>query len=127
LPSAASHMLKFDGKNILLACGATDGRRSINGLVAMVTNSLSLSPYDAAVFVFCNKNRNRLKILEFEGDGFWLHLKRLERGHFKWPAVEDGMTRQTMTLTNEELTYLIGSTQLELKLRRQELRAPVVY
>jgi len=119
--------LKFEGKSIFLACGSTDGRRSINGLVAMVTNSFSLSPYDAAVFVFCNKNRNRLKILEFEGDGFWLHLKRLEQGRFKWPALEDGMTKQTMALTNEELTYLIGSTQLDLKLRRQELKAPVVY
>ena len=112
-------MLKFDGKSIFLACGGTDGRRSINGLVAMVTNSFSLSPYDAAVFVFCNKNRDRLKILEFDGDGFWLHLKCLEKGRFKWPALEDGMTKQTMALTNEELTYLIGSTQLELKLRRQ--------
>jgi len=127
LSDAEIHMLKFDGKNIFLACGGTDGRRSINGLVAMVTNSFSLSPYDGAVFVFCNKNRDRLKILEFDGDGFWLHLKRLERGRFKWPATEDGMTMQTMALTNEELTYLIGSTQLELKLRRQELKSPAVY
>jgi transposase len=120
-------MLKFEGKKILLACGPTDGRRSINGLVAMVTHSFPLSPYDAAVFVFCNKNRDRLKILEFDGDGFWLHLKRIEKSHFKWPAVEDGMSKQTMALTNEELTYLIGGTQLELKLRRQELQAPAVY
>jgi len=120
-------MMKFDGKGIFLCCGSTDGRKSINGLVAMVTNSFSLSPYDEAVFVFCNKNRDRLKILEFDRDGFWLHLKRLERGRFKWPVVEDGMARQTMALTNEELTYLIGSTQLELKLRRQELKSPVVY
>jgi len=120
-------MLKFDGKSIYLACGGTDGRRSINGLVAMITNSFSLSPYDAAVFVFCNKNRDRLRILEFDGDGFWLHLKRLEKSHFKWPTVEEGLDKQTMTLTNEELTYLLGSTQLELKLRRQELKSPVVY
>jgi len=93
----------------------------------MITNSFSLSPYEAAVFVFCNKNRDRLKILEFDGDGFWLHLKRLEKSHFKWPAVEDGKNKQTMQLTNEELTYLLGSTQLELKLRRKELKAPVMY
>ena len=119
--------MKFEGKSVLLACGATDGRRSINGLVAMVTNSFALSPYDSAVFVFCNKNRDRLKILEFDGDGFWLHLKRLEKGRFKWPAAEDGTAKQTMALTSEELTYLLGSTQLELKLRRQELQTPAVY
>ena len=120
-------MLKFDGKSIFLLCGGTDGRKSINGLVAIVTNSFSLSPYDEAVFVFCNKSRDRLKILEFDMDGFWLHLKRLEKNHFKWPTVEEGLTKQTMQLSNEELTYLIGSTQIELKLRRQELKAPVVY
>lgn len=120
-------MLNFRGKSIFLACGATDGRKQINGLVAIVTDSFSLSPYDDAIFVFCNKSRDRLKILEFDGDGFWLHNKRLEKGRFKWPVVEDGFERQTMPLTNEELTYLIGSTQLELKLRRQELRAPAVY
>ena len=120
-------MLKFEGKSIFLACGATDGRKQINGLVALVISNFSLSPYDAAVFVFCNKNRDLLKILEFDGDGFWLHIKRLEKGHFKWPSAEDGMDKQTMPLTNEELTYLLGSTQLELKLRRQELKSPVIY
>jgi transposase len=109
-------MLSAVGKQIYLACGHTDMRKSINGLSAIVQISFKLDPFSRALFVFCNKNRDRLKILEWDGDGFWLHLKRLERGRFKWPA-EDG-DEKTMSLTSEELAYLLGSPGLEQKLRR---------
>ena len=52
-----------ENTKIHLACGATDMRKSINGLCQIVENSFKLSPYDNVCFVFCNKNRTRLKIL----------------------------------------------------------------
>ena len=58
-------------------------RKSIDGLAAIVEGSFSLDPFDGALFVFCNRNRDRLKVLEFDGDGFWLHFKRLEKGYVK--------------------------------------------
>ena len=103
---------------VLLACGYTDMRKSINGLSAIVQNSFSLDPFHEALFVFCNKQRNRIKILTWEDNGFWLHLKRLERGHFKWPTVGE---QNTMTLTTEELWNLIHSPGIEQKLRRTEV------
>jgi transposase len=60
------------GKQVYLACGATDGRKQINGLTLVVQNSFKLDPFGRALFVFCNRNRDRLKILEWDGDGFWL-------------------------------------------------------
>ena len=54
-------------------------RKSINGLSFLVQNSFELDPFEKALFVFCNKQRNRLKILTWDDNGFWLHLKRLER------------------------------------------------
>ena len=111
-------MLTLDGKRVFLACGYTDMRKQINGLATIVESSFSLDPFDGALFVFCNRNRDRVKILEWDGDGFWLYFKRLEKGHFKWPTLED---EATMSLTGEELSYLLGGTRIELKLRRNEV------
>jgi transposase len=111
-------MLSLAGKRVFLACGKTDMRKNINGLAAIVESSFNLDPFDGALFVFCNRNRDRVKILEWDIDGFWLHFKRLEKGHFRWPA-EGGDT--TMTLTGEELSFLIGGTRVELKLKRNEV------
>jgi len=108
-------MLDFQGKRVFLACGKTDGRKGIVGLVSIVQDSFALDPFEPAVFVFCNGARNRLKILEFDGDGFWLHLKKLEGGSFQWP--EEGKDK-TMTLTDAELHHLLGSPGLIQKLRR---------
>ena len=93
-------------------------RKSINGLSFLVQNSFELDLFQKALFVFCNKQRNRLKILTWDDNGFWLHLKRLERGRFKWPKVGKNAT---MTLTKEELWNLIQSPGIEQKLRRTEI------
>ena len=112
-------MLSLQGKRIYLACGSTDMRKQINGLSAIVQSSFQLDPCSQVLFVFCNRSHDRLKILEWENNGFWLHLKRLERGHFKWPEVAGG--EKTMTLSDEELTHLLGSPGLEQKLRRKQV------
>lgn len=93
-------------------------RKSINGLSSIVQNSFDLDPFDKALFVFCNRQRNRLKILTWADNGFWLHFKRLERGRFKWPTAGESCT---MTLSTEELWNLIQSPGLEQKLRRAEV------
>ena len=115
-------MLTPQGKRIYLACGVTDMRKAIDGLAALVEGNFRLDPFGGAFFVFCNRNRDRLKILEWDGDGFWLYLKRLEKGHFRWPP---GGTA-TMELTPEELTYLLGGPKLTVKLRREEVKCTVV-
>ena len=114
-------MLKIvDQTSVFLACGNTDMRKSINGLSAIVKNTFQLNPFDKALFVFCNRQRNRIKILTWEDNGFWLHLKRLERGHFKWPAVGE---TTTMLLSSDELWNLIQGPGLEQKLRRTQVSA----
>jgi len=93
-------------------------RKSINGLVAIVEGSFNLDPFDGALFVFCNRRRDRIKIIEFDGDGFWLYFKRLEKGHFRWPEPGEDAT---MTLTGDDLAILLGGARVELKLRRNEV------
>ena len=111
-------MLSIEGKRVYLACGKTDMRKNINGLVAIVASSFKLDPFDGALFVFCNGNRNRLKILEWDGDGFWLYFKRLEKGHFRWPGPGE---EATMSLSCEDLSIFLSGTRIELKLRRKEV------
>jgi transposase len=110
--------LTFGDKRIFLACGATDMRKQINGLSVIVSESFKLDPFDAAMFVFCNRGRDRLKILEWDGDGFWLYFKRLEKGRFPWP--QPG-SEPTMTLTGEDLAVLLCGVRVGLKLRRDEV------
>ena len=86
--------------------------------MALVQSSFALDPFADALFVFCNKKRDRIKILEWDTDGFWLYFKRLERGRFRWPSVGSD---NTMTLSSEELSCLIGSAKLEKKLYRKEV------
>ena len=93
-------------------------RKSINGLMILVQESFSLDPFTDALFVFCNRSKNRIKILEWDGDGFWLYFKRLERGRFRWPSEEES---STMILGVEELSCLIDSARLEKKLKRKEV------
>ena len=109
-------MLSFKGKQIYLACGATDMRNNIDGLAAVVQNRFKLSPTSNGVFVFCNAMKDRLKILEWDGDGFWLHYKRLERGRFPWP--EASGVEKSMTLSQRELEYLLSGEKLRLKFDR---------
>jgi transposase len=111
-------MLNFAGKQVYLACGRTDMRKSINELAAIVEQSFEPDLFGGALFAFCNRNRDRIKILEWDGGGFWLHFKRLEKGHFRWPT--DG-SEPTMELTCEELAILLGGAKVERKLRRDEV------
>jgi transposase len=111
-------MLSFNGKTVFLCCEHTDMRKSINGLTSIVQDSFELNPFTGALFVFCNRKRDRLKILEWDTDGFWLYFKRLEKGHFRWPQPGDS---PTMTLSGEELNVLLGGVRVELKLKRNEV------
>jgi transposase len=111
-------MLKFDGMKVYLACGATDMRKQIDGLAALIGASFKLNLFDNAAFVFCNKGRDRLKILEWDGDGFLLCFKRLEKGRFKWPSAGKS---KTMELTGEELSNLLAGTKLLRKIKKDEV------
>ena len=118
MPDAGVDMLTVGDKPVYLCCGYTDMRKSINGLTLLVQKSFGLDPFSDALFVFCNKRRDRIKILEWDEDGFWLYFKRLERGKLRWPSENED---NKMILTGEELAVLIGSAKLEKKLRREEV------
>ena len=72
-------------KCIYLYRDAVDFRKSIDGLVAIVENELERDAYTGALFLFCNKTKDKLKLVYWDKTGFALWYKRLEKQKFKWP------------------------------------------
>jgi transposase len=93
---------------IYLAVEPQDGRKGIDGLAAVVTTALGRDPTSGDLFVFQNKAGDRLKILAWEGDGFALYLRRLERGTFAFPSA----TGQELAITPTQLTLILGGLDL---------------
>ena len=89
---------------VLLAVLPVDFRKGIDALAAICRHQLAHDPMTGTVFVFRNKGHNTLKILTYDGQGFWLAAKRLSSGKFKWwPASEN----KTYALIARELSILL--------------------
>jgi transposase len=81
-----------------------DFRKSINGLMVIVEQEMSLSPFSQAMFVFCNNARDKLKVLYWDQTGFCLWYKRLEKDKFKWPRK---YPQAVFTVTTQQWEWLL--------------------
>ena len=96
---------------VYLAPGRTDMRKSFDTLAALARDVLEKDPLSGHLFAFCGKRRNRVKILYWDGTGFWLFAKRLARGTFAWPEPpSDG--RPCLDLRPDELSALLSGIDL---------------
>ncbi len=91
--------------------GTTDMRKSYNGLAIVVRSELGCSPLNGDVFIFLNKHRNQVKLLLWEGDGFGIYQKRLEKGSFELP--KQGADGPGMTLTHQQLHFILQGVDLK--------------
>lgn len=82
-----------------------DFRKAINGLCVLVEQELAMNPYDESLFVFCNRGRDKLKILHWDRTGFVLWYKRLEKEKFKWPIQHSDTV---IEVTEQSLTWLLS-------------------
>ena len=98
---------------IFLACGATDFRKQIPGLVATVTLNFSLDPYDGSyVFIFCNRRRDSIKVLRYDQNGFVLATKKLlDDMKFQWPRTTD----EVKEITFQQVEWLLQGLEIEQK------------
>lgn len=95
-----------------------DMRKAINGLVAMVEGELELDPFSADLFIFCNRARNLVKMIAWEGNGFVLWMKRLEKSRFKWPL---SMPIDVVQLNTQEINWLPDGYPLTIQQGHQQL------
>ena len=89
---------------VYLCRAAVDFRKGINGLTVLVEEVLCLDPFSEQLFVFCNRKRDRVRILYWERSGFCLWQKRLERERFKWPRKSGD---DVISLTGQQLNWLL--------------------
>lgn len=84
-------------------------RKAINGLVAIVEGEMELDPFNAALFVLCNRARTIVKMVGWEGNGFFLWMKRLEKSRFKWPL---SMPLDVVPLNTQQVSWLFDGYDL---------------
>jgi len=94
---------------VFLACGRTDLRLGIDGLAQIVQQKFELNPFQSMMFLFCGRRKDRIKALYWEGDGFVLLYKRLEKGRFQWPLSGEEAGR----LTPQQYRWLMEGLSIE--------------
>jgi len=97
---------------VYLAVGATDLRKGFEGLGDRVRHHLKEDPLSGHLFVFANRNLNRVKLLYWDGSGTWILAKRLEKGKFHWPCPEEEPAPAALRILAEELTLLLSGIDL---------------
>jgi len=94
---------------ILLATVPVDFRKGIDGLASVCRSILEADPFSGYLFVFTNKNKKSIKILVYDGQGFWLCQKRLSKGRFKWWPNSDDCKALNLAAGQLQLLILNGN------------------
>jgi transposase len=98
---------------IFLACGATDFRKQVAGLVAIVNTQFKLDPFEpTCAFIFCNKRRTSIKVLRYDKNGFILATKKLLEGmKFQWPKDACDIKK----ISSQQVEWLLQGLEIEQK------------
>lgn len=102
-----------DTEHIYIACQATDFRKQIDELVALVTMQFKLDPFsESCAFIFCNKRKNAIKVLRYDKNGFVLASKKLlEDLKFQWPRTPD----EVKEVSVQQVEWLLQGLEIESK------------
>ena len=103
---------------VYVALGRTDMRKSINGLALLVEEHFQLDLFSGSLFAFCNRKRDRVKIIYWDHNGFCLWMKRLEKEVFLWPESE----KEVMEISQKALGWLLDGLDVRQAHKRLEYR-----
>ena len=110
-------MFSITSGRYLLYRDPTDMRKSFDGLCGLIHGRLGQNPMSGDLFIFINKKRNRIKMLRWEPGGFVLFYKRLEKGTFEFPKVQN--TRLGQQIDYSELVMIITGISLRYARKRR--------
>lgn len=108
---------------VYISIGSVDMRKAIDGLSSLVESHLRHNPFSGQLFAFTNKKKNMVKILYWEGNGFCLWQKRLEKGRFRWPLSND----EVLFLSSRELSWLLEGLEIHQVKAHQKLSYSTTY
>ena len=100
-----------------------DFRKQIDGLAILVADQLSLNPLSGQLFIFRNRQGNKIKLLWYDKNGFWLCYKRLEKGRLQFPALNEAV----MELTRDQLSWLLSGLDCLKQASLPSVEARYVY
>ena len=110
---------------IFVAVEPVDFRKAFDGLSAVIRDQFGDDPLSGDVFVFFNKRRDRVKLLVWDANGFWLHYKRVERGRFE--ALPSSMSRgQRVEIDRGRLSQLLDGLEIRNSRYRRHFATPIV-
>ena len=101
-------MLNAFNATIWLYCQPIDFRKQLDGLIVEIASTLKRDPASGQWFVFRNKQSNKIKIIVWEKNGFWMLYKRVEKGRFRFPAKAD----HDIHLTSTQLSWLLSGISI---------------
>lgn len=106
---------------VMVATKPVDFRKGMDGLAALVRETMSADPFDGSIYVFRAKRADRVKLVFWDGTGVCLFAKRLEDGEFRWPKIADGVMR----LSPAQFSALLEGLDWK-RVRARETSAPVL-
>lgn len=112
---------EIDG--IYMATGPTDLRKGIDGYSAIVSSKMELDPFEKNLYLFSNRMKDKIKILYWDGNGFWLFYKRLESGKFRWLKENEELT---LNLTFQQFRWLLEGLDIHQKRAFKPMKNKVV-
>lgn len=114
------------GLKVFVCTQPADMRRSFDGLGGMAVSIIEQDPLSGHLFVFRNRNRDRLKILYWDRDGLAIWYKRLEKGTFQFPTdlIDKDKRSPRAEISTEQLSLLLGGIDLRSVERRKRYRPP---
>lgn len=113
----------FSNTSIWLYPQPIDFRKQLDGLIMLVSGHLKLNPSSGQLFLFRNRHANKIKVLWWERNGFWLCYKRLEQGRLKFPPKSE----QVILLSPEQLSWLLSGLDFAKQEVLPEVKATNFY
>ena len=101
---------------------STDMRKGFDSLSGIVSSELQMNVLSGSVFIFINKKHNQVKLLLWEGDGFAIYHKRLEKGTYELPGIKDNI--HDITISNEALQHILQGVSLKTVRKRKRYQQP---